>query len=52
VNAEGLACTEDELRSSSSFSWLTPVRLRRMRETAPGSGAFGESFLWAALFRH
>ncbi|MDT0550693.1 hypothetical protein RND15_49925, partial [Streptomyces sp. DSM 41529] len=39
----GLAYTSEELRDI--FSGLTEVELRRMRDEAPGSPVFGESFL-------
>lgn len=45
----GLAYTDDDLRDI--FGWLTEVELRRMRQTPPKSDLFGESFLWAGLFR-
>lgn len=45
----GLAYTSEELRRI--FSDLTEIELRRMHDEAPGSPVFGESFLWAALFR-
>ncbi|WP_030595643.1 class I SAM-dependent methyltransferase [Streptomyces anulatus] len=45
----GLAYTSEELRDI--FSDLTEIELRRMRDEAPGSPVFGESFLWTALFR-
>ncbi|MYR94008.1 methyltransferase domain-containing protein [Streptomyces sp. SID8374] len=45
----GLAYTSEELRDI--FSGLEEIELRRMRDEAPGSPVFGESFLWAALFR-
>lgn len=45
----GLAYTDDELRNV--FSGLTEIELRRMNDEAPESPLFGESFLWAALFR-
>ncbi|MEU0159907.1 class I SAM-dependent methyltransferase [Streptomyces sp. NPDC006261] len=45
----GLAYTSEELRGI--FSDLTEIELRRMRDEAPGSPVFGESFLWTALFR-
>ncbi|MGW1201591.1 class I SAM-dependent methyltransferase [Streptomyces cyaneofuscatus] len=47
----GLAYTSEELRDIFSVSDLTEVELRRMRDEAPGSPVFGESFLWTALFR-
>ncbi|KAB2588659.1 class I SAM-dependent methyltransferase [Streptomyces arboris] len=47
----GLAYTSEELRDIFSVSGLTEVELRRMRDEAPGSPVFGESFLWTALFR-
>ncbi|GAA3867353.1 class I SAM-dependent methyltransferase [Streptomyces sedi] len=45
----GLAYSEESLRWV--FSDLTEVRLRRMRDEPEDSPHFGESFLWAALFR-
>ncbi|MEV4877139.1 class I SAM-dependent methyltransferase [Streptomyces cyaneofuscatus] len=47
----GLAYTSEELRDIFSVSDLTEIELRRMRDEAPGSPVFGESFLWTALFR-
>ncbi|MBT2377361.1 SAM-dependent methyltransferase [Streptomyces sp. CB00316] len=47
----GLAYTSEELRDIFSVSGLTEIELRRMRDEAPGSPVFGESFLWTALFR-
>ncbi|MFC8895393.1 class I SAM-dependent methyltransferase [Streptomyces cinereoruber] len=45
----GLAYTDDSLRAI--FADLTEVELRRMRDEPADSAAFGESFLWAGLFR-
>jgi len=45
----GLAYTDGELRGI--FDWLSEVELRRMHEMEVDSGLFGESFLWAGLFR-
>ncbi|MER5479172.1 class I SAM-dependent methyltransferase [Streptomyces sp. NPDC002734] len=45
----GVAYGDDDLRWI--FSDHTEVELRRMRRPAPGSGTFGEPFLWAGLFR-
>jgi len=45
----GLAYSDHDLRNI--FGWLTEVELRRMREMPPESDVFGESFLWAGLFR-
>ncbi|GGY45755.1 class I SAM-dependent methyltransferase [Streptomyces djakartensis] len=45
----GLAYTPESLREI--FSDLTEVELRRMRDEPEDSACFGESFLWAALFR-
>ncbi|MFF9805609.1 class I SAM-dependent methyltransferase [Streptomyces coeruleorubidus] len=45
----GLAYTPESLREI--FSGLTEVELRRMRDEPEESAYFGESFLWAALFR-
>ncbi len=45
----GLAYSDDDLRDI--FGWLTEVELRRMRQMPPESNLFGESFLWAGLFR-
>ncbi|MGH3761620.1 class I SAM-dependent methyltransferase [Actinophytocola sp.] len=45
----GLAFTPESLRWI--FADLTEVELRRMRDEPPGSGRFGEPFLWTALFR-
>ncbi|WHT15957.1 class I SAM-dependent methyltransferase [Crossiella sp. CA-258035] len=45
----GLAYTEAELRWI--FHGLTEVELRRMRPQPAEDPAFGESFLWTALFR-
>jgi SAM-dependent methyltransferase len=45
----GLAYTPGSLRRI--FADLTEVELRRMRDEPPGSGHFGEPFLWTALFR-
>lgn len=47
--AGGLAYTDDDLRDM--FGWLTEVELRPMRQMPVESGLFGESFLWAGLFR-
>lgn len=47
----GLAYTSEELRDIFSVSGLTEVELRRMRDEAPESPVFGESFLWTVLFR-
>lgn len=47
----GLAYTDEELRGIFSVPDLTEIELRRMHDEAPGSPVFGESFLWAALFR-
>ncbi|WP_345984146.1 class I SAM-dependent methyltransferase [Streptomyces sp. DSS69] len=47
----GLAYTLEELRDIFSVSELTETELRRMRDEAPASPVFGESFLWTALFR-
>ncbi len=33
------------------FADLEEVELRRMRDEPAGSASFGESFLWAGLFR-
>ncbi|MFB7585830.1 class I SAM-dependent methyltransferase [Streptomyces sp. NPDC056169] len=46
----GLAYTDTELRTL--FADLTEIDVRRMRDEAPTSPHFGESFLWTALFRH
>ncbi|MGW6389628.1 class I SAM-dependent methyltransferase [Streptomyces sp. NPDC055103] len=46
----GLAYTDTELRTL--FADLTEVEVRRMRDEPTTSPAFGESFLWTALFRH
>ncbi|TXS15440.1 class I SAM-dependent methyltransferase [Streptomyces sp. ms191] len=45
----GLAYTPDSLRRI--FSDLEEVELRRMRDEPADAPCFGESFLWAALFR-
>ncbi|HVK26111.1 MAG TPA: class I SAM-dependent methyltransferase [Actinokineospora sp.] len=45
----GLAYTPESLRWI--FSNLTEVESRRMRDEPAESAAFGESFLWAVLFR-
>jgi SAM-dependent methyltransferase len=45
----GLAYTDDQLRTI--FGHLKEVEVRRMRDEPEGSGAFGEDFLWTALFR-
>ncbi|MEK2473975.1 class I SAM-dependent methyltransferase [Streptomyces noursei] len=45
----GLAYTPESLRAL--FADLTEVELRRMRDEPPQSPAFGEAFLWTALFR-
>ena len=45
----GLAFTPESLRWI--FAGLTEVELRRMHDEPPGSGRFGEPFLWTALFR-
>lgn len=45
----GLAYTDDDLRGV--FAELTEVEIRRMRHQPDDSAAFGEDFLWAALFR-
>ena len=45
----GLAYTAESLRGI--FSELTEVELRPMHDELPESPCFGESFLWAALFR-
>lgn len=46
----GLAYSDDDLRAI--FGWLSEVELRRMLQKPDGSGRFGESFLWAGLFRN
>ncbi|KQX10735.1 SAM-dependent methyltransferase [Streptomyces sp. Root431] len=46
----GLAYTDTELRAL--FADLTEIDVRRMRDEPATSAAFGESFLWTALFRH
>ncbi|MFE5710484.1 class I SAM-dependent methyltransferase [Streptomyces sp. NPDC056501] len=46
----GLAYTDTELRAL--FADLTEVDVRRMRDEPATSAAFGESFLWTALFRN
>lgn len=45
----GLAYSQDDLRRI--FGWLQEVELRRMHDRGEHSQTFGESFLWAALFR-
>lgn len=45
----GLAYGDDDLRSI--FDWLSVVELRRMDSRSADLPEFGESFLWAALFR-
>lgn len=45
----GLAYTDDELRWI--FAGLTEVELRMMHDEPAESPAFGEPFLWTALFR-
>ncbi|MFE9770488.1 class I SAM-dependent methyltransferase [Streptomyces sp. NPDC005931] len=45
----GLAYTDDSLRGI--FTDLTEVELRRMRDESEDAPAFGEGFLWTALFR-
>ncbi len=45
----GLAYTPESLRWI--FAGLTEVELRRMRDEPADSAAFGEAFLWTALFR-
>ncbi|MEU3688005.1 class I SAM-dependent methyltransferase [Streptomyces narbonensis] len=45
----GLAYTDEELRAI--FADLTEIDLRRMHDEPPTSPAFGEPFLWTALFR-
>ncbi|MFB8081762.1 class I SAM-dependent methyltransferase [Streptomyces sp. NPDC056013] len=45
----GLAYTDASLRGI--FADLTDVEVRRMRDETADSPAFGESFLWTALFR-
>ncbi|MFB7457918.1 class I SAM-dependent methyltransferase [Streptomyces sp. NPDC056188] len=45
----GLAYTPDSLRRI--FADLTEVELRRMRDEPEDSPHFGETFLWAGLFR-
>lgn len=45
----GLAYAPEALRHV--FAGLTEVELRRMRDEPPESPAFGEPFLWTALFR-
>ncbi|MFF0271870.1 class I SAM-dependent methyltransferase [Streptomyces sp. NPDC094447] len=45
----GLAYTDAALRAV--FADLTEVEIRRMREEPADSPAFGEPFLWTALFR-
>ncbi|MFJ2058563.1 class I SAM-dependent methyltransferase [Streptomyces sp. NPDC087908] len=45
----GLAYTDAALRAV--FADLTEVEIRRMRDEPADSEAFGESFLWTALFR-
>jgi len=47
--AGGLAYTDADLRRL--FGWLHPVELRRMGPQSEGSPLFGESFLWAGLFK-
>ncbi|MFF0741219.1 class I SAM-dependent methyltransferase [Streptomyces sp. NPDC004111] len=48
----GLAYTPEELRRIfTSLPGLTEVELRRMTDEPADSDAFGESFLWTALFR-
>ncbi|WP_024760536.1 class I SAM-dependent methyltransferase [Streptomyces exfoliatus] len=46
----GLAYTDTELRAL--FAGLTEIDVRRMRDEPSTSAAFGEPFLWTALFRH
>ena len=46
----GLAYTDDELRWI--FAGLTEVELRMMNDEPAESPAFGEPFLWTALFRN
>ncbi|MFE1550349.1 class I SAM-dependent methyltransferase [Streptomyces sp. NPDC058718] len=46
----GLAYTDTELRAL--FADLTEIDVRRMRDEPASSAAFGESFLWTALFRN
>ncbi|MFF9067914.1 class I SAM-dependent methyltransferase [Streptomyces sp. NPDC014891] len=45
----GLAYTDAALRAV--FAGLTEVEIRRMRDEPADSPAFGEPFLWTALFR-
>ncbi|MFE9562300.1 class I SAM-dependent methyltransferase [Streptomyces sp. NPDC006487] len=45
----GLAYTPEALRHV--FEGFTEVELRRMNDEPASSGAFGEAFLWTALFR-
>ncbi|KQX59686.1 SAM-dependent methyltransferase [Streptomyces sp. Root66D1] len=45
----GLAYTDASLRAL--FADLTEIEVRRMRDEPADSPAFGESFLWTALFR-
>ncbi|MBB5874443.1 SAM-dependent methyltransferase [Allocatelliglobosispora scoriae] len=45
----GVAYTAESLRWI--FADLTEIELRRMHDEAPDSAAFGEPFLWTALFR-
>ncbi|MFI6053429.1 class I SAM-dependent methyltransferase [Streptomyces violascens] len=45
----GLAYTSEDLRRI--FSHLAEVEIRRMHDEPTESAHFGESFLWAALFR-
>lgn len=45
----GLAYGPESLRGV--FAGLTEIELRRMHDEPPGSGRFGEPFLWTALFR-
>ncbi|MFJ7961408.1 class I SAM-dependent methyltransferase [Streptomyces sp. NPDC096319] len=50
----GLAYTDTSLRAlfgDGTDPDLTEIELRRMRAQSPDSPAFGESFLWTALFR-
>ncbi|MBT2398537.1 class I SAM-dependent methyltransferase [Streptomyces sp. ISL-100] len=47
----GLAYTAESLRWIFSDDGLTEIELRRMRDEPAESSAFGEPFLWTALFR-
>ena len=50
-----VSCTAVSGYTAESLRWifseLTEIALRRMNDESPDSPRFGESFLWACLFR-